>query len=82
MPRKRRTSSVNARMSDSQRRLAHIWAEPHILNRSERMFVPQSNFFEEGGDSIKAQEMFFLVKKEWHDRSHWVEIGRQSLAWR
>jgi L-2-aminoadipate reductase len=52
-------------MSDSQKRLGAIWAK--ILGRAERMFVPASNFFDEGGDSIKAQEMFFLLKREFTD---------------
>ncbi|CRK32894.1 hypothetical protein BN1708_019134, partial [Verticillium longisporum] len=31
------------------------------------MFVPESNFFEEGGHSILAQQMLFNVRKEWKD---------------
>jgi L-2-aminoadipate reductase len=31
------------------------------------MFVPSSNFFEEGGHSILAQQMLFRVKREWKD---------------
>jgi L-aminoadipate-semialdehyde dehydrogenase len=63
---KRRTSSVAARMTDTQLRLAKIWASV-LPNRTARMLVPDSNFFDEGGHSILAQQMFFLVKKEWRD---------------
>jgi L-aminoadipate-semialdehyde dehydrogenase len=63
---KRRTSSVAASMTDTQLRLAKIWASV-LPNRTVRMFVPESNFFDEGGHSILAQQMFFLVKKEWRD---------------
>jgi len=56
--------SVN--MTDTQARLAKIWATV-LPNRTARMFVPDSNFFDEGGHSILAQQMFFLLKKEWKD---------------
>lgn len=56
--------SVN--MTDTQSRLAQIWAKV-LPNRSARMFVPDSNFFDEGGHSILAQQLFFLLKKEWRD---------------
>ncbi|KAK0386994.1 hypothetical protein NLU13_5308 [Sarocladium strictum] len=63
---KRRTSSVVANMTDTQKRLAAVWASV-LPNRSARMFVPESNFFEEGGHSILAQQMFFQLKREWKD---------------
>ncbi|KAM0431871.1 hypothetical protein ACHAPT_005124 [Fusarium lateritium] len=63
---KRRASSVIANMTDTQARLAKIWASV-LPNRTARMFVPDSNFFDEGGHSILAQQMFFRVKKEWKD---------------
>jgi L-aminoadipate-semialdehyde dehydrogenase len=31
------------------------------------MFVPESNFFEEGGHSILAQQMLFKIRKEWRE---------------
>ena len=31
------------------------------------MFSPEANFFDEGGHSILAQQLFFLIKKEWRD---------------
>ncbi|KAB5522053.1 hypothetical protein GE09DRAFT_1154961 [Coniochaeta sp. 2T2.1] len=63
---RRRASSVSANMTDTQHRLAKIWATV-IPNRTARMFAPDSNFFDEGGHSILAQQMFFLLKKEWKD---------------
>ena len=53
-------------MSDTQSRLASIWASI-LPNRTARMFTPSANFFDEGGHSILAQQMFFLIKKEWKD---------------
>ncbi|KAI1812349.1 hypothetical protein GGS20DRAFT_26378 [Poronia punctata] len=63
---KRRASSVIANMSDTESRLAKVWASI-FPGRTARMFVPDSNFFEEGGHSILAQEMFSRVRKEWKD---------------
>lgn len=57
---------MSANMTDTQNRLATIWAKV-LPNRTARMFVPDSNFFDEGGHSILAQQMFFLLKKEWKD---------------
>jgi L-aminoadipate-semialdehyde dehydrogenase len=31
------------------------------------MFLPESNFFDEGGHSILAQQLFFHIKREWKD---------------
>ncbi|KAG8406556.1 large subunit of alpha-aminoadipate reductase [Metarhizium acridum] len=62
----RRASSVVANMTDTQKRLAAVWASV-LPNRSARMFVPESNFFDEGGHSILAQQMFFRLKSEWKD---------------
>ncbi|KAJ3561112.1 hypothetical protein NPX13_g9069 [Xylaria arbuscula] len=63
---KRRASSVVANMTETQTRLAKVWAKI-LPNRSARMFVPESNFFEEGGHSILAQQLFFLIRNEWKD---------------
>ena len=57
---------MNANMTNTQTRLAKIWASI-LPNRSSRMFVPESNFFDEGGHSILVQQMFFRLKKEWRD---------------
>ncbi|KAL3953375.1 hypothetical protein ACCO45_013318 [Purpureocillium lilacinum] len=62
--RRRASSTTAANMTDTQRRLAAIWAGI-LPNRTARMFVPASNFFEEGGHSILAQQMFFKLKQEW-----------------
>lgn len=74
---KRRASSVTASMTDTQTRLATIWASI-LPNRSARMFVPNSNFFEEGGHSILAQQLFFRLKKEWKDIDLPVSVIFQS----
>lgn len=63
---KRRASSVIASMTETQKTLAAVWASV-LPNRSARMFVPESNFFEEGGHSILAQQMFFRLRSEWKD---------------
>ncbi|KAK3938645.1 hypothetical protein QBC46DRAFT_161602 [Diplogelasinospora grovesii] len=62
----RRASRPSFSMTDTQKKLAKIWAEV-IPNRTARMFFPASNFFEEGGHSILAQQMLFKVRKEWKD---------------
>ncbi|KAK3167903.1 putative NRPS-like protein biosynthetic cluster [Lepraria neglecta] len=74
---KKRSSSVTARMTDTQIRLARVWALV-LPNRSARMFVPDSNFFDEGGHSILAQQMFFCLKKEWEDIDVPVSVIFQS----
>ncbi|POR34804.1 L-aminoadipate-semialdehyde dehydrogenase [Tolypocladium paradoxum] len=63
---KRRASSMAAaaNMTDTQARLAAVWASV-LPNRTARMLVPGSNFFDEGGHSILAQQMFFRLKQEW-----------------
>ena len=57
---------MGVQMTETQSRLAKLWASV-IPNRTARMFVPESNFFEEGGHSILAQQMFFKIKQEWKD---------------
>ncbi|KJR82106.1 L-aminoadipate-semialdehyde dehydrogenase [Sporothrix schenckii 1099-18] len=63
---KRRASSVAPKLTDTQQRLAAIWAAviPNCFARSLR---PESNFFDVGGHSILAQQMFFRLTKEWKD---------------
>lgn len=51
-------------MTDTQKQLAQVWASI-LPNRTARMFVPESNFFDEGGHSILAQQMFFRLRQEW-----------------
>ncbi|CAI4213411.1 unnamed protein product [Parascedosporium putredinis] len=62
----RRPSQGYHSMTETQKRVAAIWASV-IPNRTARMFVPESNFFEEGGHSILAQQMLFNIRKEWKD---------------
>ncbi|PKS10957.1 hypothetical protein jhhlp_002716 [Lomentospora prolificans] len=62
----RRPSQGYHSMTETQKKVAAIWASV-IPNRTARMFVPESNFFEEGGHSILAQQMLFNVRKEWKD---------------
>lgn len=64
-------------MTETQSRLATIWAAI-LPNRSARMFVPDSNFFDEGGHSILAQQLFFRLKKEWKDIDMPVSVIFQS----
>ncbi|RMZ75817.1 hypothetical protein DV737_g5114, partial [Chaetothyriales sp. CBS 132003] len=61
---KRRASSKVVNMTDTQTRLARIWASI-LPNHTARMFRPDSNFFDEGGHSILAQQLFFHLKREW-----------------
>ncbi|KAM0279561.1 hypothetical protein ACHAQH_004516 [Verticillium albo-atrum] len=60
-----RTSAL-ASLTDTQKKVAAVWAQV-LPNRTARMFVPESNFFEEGGHSILAQQMLFNVRKQWKD---------------
>ncbi|MBE3044105.1 thioester reductase domain-containing protein [Candidatus Bathyarchaeota archaeon] len=53
-------------MTETQQRVAKVWAAV-LPSRTARMFVPESNFFEEGGHSILAQQMLFKVRREWKD---------------
>lgn len=62
--RRRRASSVSVNMTDTQARLASIWASV-LPNGSVRQLRPHSNFFDEGGHSILAQQMFFRITREW-----------------
>jgi len=53
-------------MTETQRRLATIWATV-LPDRTARMLAPESNFFDEGGHSILVQKLFFRLKQEWTD---------------
>ncbi|UKZ67676.1 putative NRPS-like protein biosynthetic cluster [Trichoderma atroviride] len=74
---KRRASSVSVNLTPTQTRLALIWASV-LPNTSARMFRPSSNFFEEGGHSILAQQMFFSLTKEWKDINLPIKVIFQS----
>lgn len=60
---KTRASSVTVNMTDTQKRLAAVWASV-LPNRSAQMFVPDSNFFDEGGNSILTQQLFFRIRSK------------------
>lgn len=70
-------AAATAGMTETQKRLASVWASV-LPNRSARMFVPASNFFDEGGHSILAQQMFFKLKQEWKDIDLPVRVIFQS----
>ncbi|KAF2864941.1 L-aminoadipate-semialdehyde dehydrogenase large subunit [Massariosphaeria phaeospora] len=61
-----RTSSALQSLTDTQKRLASVWGTV-LPNRSARMLTTTSNFFDEGGHSILAQQMLFRVKQEWKE---------------
>lgn len=61
-----RSSSMQAHLTEMQQKVAEIWAAV-LPNITARMLTPKSNFFEEGGHSILAQQMLFNVRREWKD---------------
>ncbi|PKY01910.1 L-aminoadipate-semialdehyde dehydrogenase large subunit [Aspergillus campestris IBT 28561] len=61
-----RSSSMQATLTETQQKVAAIWAGV-LPNITARMLTPKSNFFEEGGHSILAQQMLFKVRREWKD---------------
>jgi L-aminoadipate-semialdehyde dehydrogenase len=60
----RRLSKHSSSLSETQSTLATIWASV-LPNISARMLGTGSNFFDEGGHSVLAQQMLFKVRKEW-----------------
>lgn len=60
----RRYSQIAASMTDTQKQVAEIWGKL-LPNVSARMLTPESNFFEEGGHSILAQQMLLQVRRTW-----------------
>lgn len=61
----RRRSSVLEALSETEQALAQIWAT-RIPNISARMIGPDDSFFDLGGHSILAQQMFFDLRRKWH----------------
>ncbi|ODM16957.1 L-aminoadipate-semialdehyde dehydrogenase large subunit [Aspergillus cristatus] len=61
-----RSTSLQPSLTETQQKVAGIWAGV-LPNISARMLTPKSNFFEEGGHSILAQQMLFKVRREWKD---------------
>lgn len=60
----RRRSSVLEALSETEQALAQIWAT-RIPNVSARMIGPDDSFFDLGGHSILAQQMFFDLRRKW-----------------
>ena len=60
----RRRSSVLEALSETEQALAQIWAT-RIPNISARMIGPDDSFFDLGGHSILAQQMFFDLRRKW-----------------
>ncbi|KAF2143218.1 uncharacterized protein K452DRAFT_247600 [Aplosporella prunicola CBS 121167] len=60
----RRYSQIAAAMTETQKTVASIWGEL-LPNVSAKMLTPESNFFEEGGHSILAQQMLLKVRRQW-----------------
>lgn len=62
----RRKSSVLQALSETEQSLAQIWAEL-IPNVTSRMIGPDDSFFDLGGHSILAQQMFFGLRRKWRE---------------
>ncbi|WEW60813.1 large subunit of alpha-aminoadipate reductase [Emydomyces testavorans] len=62
----RRKSSVMRELSETELALAKIWAKL-IPNISARMIGPNDSFFDLGGHSILAQQMFFELRRKWRN---------------
>ncbi|KAF9887979.1 large subunit of alpha-aminoadipate reductase [Aspergillus nanangensis] len=60
----RRKSSVLQSLSATEEALAQIWAK-RIPNVTARMIGPNDAFFDLGGHSILAQQMFFDLRRKW-----------------
>lgn len=60
----RRRSSVLQALSETEQALAQIWAA-RIPNVTARMIGPDDSFFDLGGHSILAQQMFFDLRRKW-----------------
>ncbi|KAL1983041.1 hypothetical protein VTN96DRAFT_524 [Rasamsonia emersonii] len=60
----RRRSSAFKALSETEQAIAQIWAKL-IPNVTTRMIGPDDSFFDLGGHSILAQQMFFEVRRKW-----------------
>lgn len=60
----RRGSSVLQTFSETEQALAQIWAK-RIPNVTVPMIGPDDSFFDLGGHSILAQQMFFDLRRKW-----------------
>ncbi|OJJ79156.1 L-aminoadipate-semialdehyde dehydrogenase [Aspergillus glaucus CBS 516.65] len=59
-----RRSSVLQALSETEQALAQIWAS-RIPNVTANMIGPDDSFFDLGGHSILAQQMFFDLRRKW-----------------
>lgn len=61
----RRKSSRMIALSETELSLAQIWAKliPQVI--SAKTIAPEDSFFDLGGHSILAQQMFFEVRRKW-----------------
>lgn len=59
----RRPSALKA-LSETEQALAQIWAS-RISNITPQMIGPDDSFFDLGGHSILAQQMFFDLRRKW-----------------
>lgn len=60
----RRRSSAMQALSETEQSLSQIWAKL-IPNVTARMIGPDDSFFDLGGHSILAQQMFFDLRRKW-----------------
>lgn len=60
----RRKSSALQALSETEQELAQIWAQL-IPNVTAKMIGPDDSFFDLGGHSILAQQMFFNLRRKW-----------------
>ncbi|KAI9804605.1 MAG: putative NRPS-like protein biosynthetic cluster [Piccolia ochrophora] len=62
----RRSSDASLVFSETEEALSNIWGDliPHT---NAKMISPDDSFFDLGGHSILAQQMFFAVRRNWSD---------------
>ncbi|KKK17794.1 hypothetical protein ARAM_006244 [Aspergillus rambellii] len=70
----RRKSSLLQALSETEQALAQIWAQ-RIPNVTARMIGPDDSFFDLGGHSILAQQMFFDLRRKWRG----VDISMNAI---
>lgn len=68
----RRTSQSASTLSETEKSLASIWAQ--LLRIASRTIGAHDSFFDLGGDSLKANQMIFEVRKTWR-----VEVGMNTV---
>ncbi|KAJ5168361.1 L-2-aminoadipate reductase large subunit [Penicillium canariense] len=70
---RRRSSAIQA-LSETEQALCQIWAKL-IPNVTARMIGPEDSFFDLGGHSILAQQMFFELRRKWRT----VDISMSAI---